>query len=63
MFYIAGGVYIFCATFYNFFATGSRQDWDNPADDEANAKKAAAKKAIKNEKKVDNKPTQAETVQ
>lgn len=51
VFYIAAGVYIFCATFYNVFGSGRRLDWDNPADDEANAKKAAAKKSEKLEKK------------
>ncbi|XP_030023831.1 putative inorganic phosphate cotransporter isoform X1 [Manduca sexta] len=63
VFYIAGGVYIFCATFYNIFATGRRQDWDNPANDEANAKKAAAKKAEKQERKAAKNPNQAETAQ
>lgn len=63
VFYIAGGVYIFCATFYNVFASGQRQDWDNPADDEANAKKAAAKKAERIEKKAAKNQNQAETAQ
>jgi MFS transporter, ACS family, solute carrier family 17 (sodium-dependent inorganic phosphate cotransporter), member 5 len=63
VFYIAGGVYIFCATFYNLFASGRRQDWDNPAHDEANAKKIAAKKAQKLESKNTNITNQAETTQ
>lgn len=63
MFYIAGGVYIFCATFYNIFASGRRQDWDNPAEDEAIAKKAAAKKAEKKERKNAKNLNQAETAQ
>lgn len=33
VFFIASGVYIFCATFYNFFASGKRQPWDNPDND------------------------------
>lgn len=52
---------MFCATFYNLFASGRRQDWDNPADDEANAKKREQKKEAKNEKRVA--PEQAETRQ
>ncbi|RVE44694.1 hypothetical protein evm_010652 [Chilo suppressalis] len=63
VFYIAGGVYIFCATFYNIFGSGKRQEWDNPADDEANAKKAADKKAIKQEKKAAKNQNLAETAQ
>lgn len=63
VFYIAGGVYIFCATFYNLFGSGRRQDWDNPANDEANAKKAAAKKAEKQERKAAKNQNQAETAQ
>ncbi|XP_046965584.1 putative inorganic phosphate cotransporter isoform X1 [Vanessa cardui] len=62
VFYIAGGVYIFCATFYNLFGSGRRQEWDNPAEDEAIAKKAAAKKANKQERKANN-PNTAETAQ
>lgn len=34
VFFIAAGIYIFCATFYNIFASGERQPWDNPANDE-----------------------------
>lgn len=34
VFFIAAGVYIFCATFYNIFASGERQPWDNPLNDE-----------------------------
>lgn len=34
VFFIAAGVYIFCATFYNIFGTGVRQAWDNPLNDE-----------------------------
>lgn len=30
VFFIAAGVYIFCATFYNVFGSGVRQEWDNP---------------------------------
>ena len=33
VFFIASFVYIFCATFYNIFATGKRQPWDNPQND------------------------------
>ena len=33
VFFIAAFVYIFCATFYNIFATGKRQSWDNPQND------------------------------
>ncbi|KAI5646635.1 major facilitator superfamily domain-containing protein [Phthorimaea operculella] len=62
VFYIAAGVYIFCATFYNVFGSGVRQVWDNPADDEANAKKAAAKKSAKQGKKATN-LNQAESAQ
>lgn len=35
VFIIAAIVYVICATFFNIFATGERQKWDNPAlDDE-----------------------------
>lgn len=34
VFFIAAGVYIFCATFYNIFGSGKRQPWDNPANDD-----------------------------
>lgn len=34
VFLIAAGVYLFTATFYNLFASGSRQPWDNPDNDE-----------------------------
>lgn len=47
VFYIAAGVYIFCATFYLCFASGRRQEWDNPSEDEAIAKKKANKKLAK----------------
>ncbi|XP_013195802.1 putative inorganic phosphate cotransporter isoform X2 [Amyelois transitella] len=63
VFYIAGGVYIFCATFYNIFGSGQRQEWDNPAQDEAIAKKAADKKAAKIEKKAAKNQNLAETAQ
>ncbi|XP_068633122.1 putative inorganic phosphate cotransporter isoform X1 [Battus philenor] len=63
VFYIAAGVYIFCATFYNLFGSGRRQEWDNPAEDEALAKKAAAKKAEKNQRKAVKNPNEAETAQ
>ncbi|KPI98665.1 Putative inorganic phosphate cotransporter [Papilio xuthus] len=63
VFYIAGGVYIFCATFYNLFGSGQRQEWDNPAEDDALAKKAAAKKADKLQKKAAKNPNEAETAQ
>lgn len=33
VFFIAAGVYIFCATFYNIFGSGVRQPWDNPMND------------------------------
>lgn len=35
VFFIAAGVYIFCATFYNIFGSGVRQPWDNPMNDKA----------------------------
>lgn len=63
VFYIAGGVYIFCATFYNVFGSGRRQEWDNPAEDDALAKKAAAKKADKLQKKANKNTNEAETAQ
>lgn len=66
MFYIAGGIYIFAATFYNVFGSGRRQEWDNPAEDAALAKKAADKKQAKNEKKneaINSNSNQAETAQ
>lgn len=34
VFLIAAGVYLFTATFYNLFASGTRQPWDNPDNDE-----------------------------
>lgn len=34
VFFIAAGVYVFCATFYNIFGSGERQPWDNPATDD-----------------------------
>lgn len=33
VFFIAAGVYIACATFYNLFGSGIRQEWDNPSKD------------------------------
>lgn len=60
VFYIAAAIYIICATFYNLFGSGRRQEWDNPADDEANAEKAAAVQAKKQTAK---NPVQAETAQ
>lgn len=33
VFFIAAGVYIGCATFYNFFGSAERQEWDNPMND------------------------------
>lgn len=36
VFLIAAAVYIVCATFYNIFATGERQPWDNPELDNQN---------------------------
>lgn len=33
VFFIAAGVYIACATFYNLFGSGVRQPWDNPSND------------------------------
>lgn len=47
VFFIAAGVYLFTATFYNLFGSGQRQVWDNPMEDEKIAKKKAEKKAIK----------------
>lgn len=47
MFFIAAGVYIFCATFYNLFASGERQVWDNPENDDAVAARKELKKAEK----------------
>lgn len=34
VFFIAAGIYIFCATFYNLFGSGVRQAWDNPLNDD-----------------------------
>lgn len=34
VFFIAAFIYIGCATFYNFFASGERQPWDNPDNDD-----------------------------
>lgn len=33
VFFISAAVYIVCATFYNIFASGKRQPWDNPEND------------------------------
>lgn len=33
VFFIAAGVYIGCATFYNLFGSAERQPWDNPMND------------------------------
>lgn len=33
VFFIAAGVYIACATFYNLFGSAERQEWDNPMND------------------------------
>lgn len=33
VFFIAAFVYIFTATFYNIFGSGTRQPWDNPDND------------------------------
>ncbi|CAO1427625.1 unnamed protein product [Diamesa hyperborea] len=42
VFFIAAFVYIFCATFYNIFASGKRQEWDNPANDDEKYHTASA---------------------
>ena len=34
VFFIAAGIYAFCASFYNVFASGERQPWDNPMNDD-----------------------------
>lgn len=34
VFFIAAGIYIAAGTFYNLFASGQRQPWDNPDNDE-----------------------------
>lgn len=34
VFFIAAGIYIACATFYNLFGSGVRQEWDNPLKDD-----------------------------
>ncbi|KAM7341817.1 putative inorganic phosphate cotransporter protein picot isoform 1-T1 [Cochliomyia hominivorax] len=34
VFFIAAGIYIAAGTFYNLFASGQRQAWDNPDNDE-----------------------------
>lgn len=34
VFFIAAFVYIACATFYNVFGSGVRQEWDNPSNDD-----------------------------
>lgn len=44
VFFIAAGVYIFCATFYNIFSSGQRQPWDNPENDKENEEKLNQKK-------------------
>lgn len=51
VFFIAAAVYIICGTFYNFFATGVRQPWDNPENDDALARRKAEKQAIAKSKK------------
>lgn len=61
VFYIAGGVYIFAATFYNIFGAGRRQEWDNPAEDAALAQKAAEKKQAKEDKRTAKNSSEAET--
>ncbi|CRK89117.1 CLUMA_CG002510, isoform A [Clunio marinus] len=33
VFFIASAVYVICATFYIFFGSGERQEWDNPDND------------------------------
>ncbi|XP_047991725.1 putative inorganic phosphate cotransporter isoform X1 [Leguminivora glycinivorella] len=63
VFYIAGGIYIFAATFYNVFGSGRRQEWDNPAEDAALAQKAADKKQAKLDKKMPQVSSEAETAQ
>ncbi|XP_063536211.1 putative inorganic phosphate cotransporter isoform X4 [Cydia strobilella] len=63
VFYIAGGIYIFAATFYNVFGSGRRQEWDNPAEDAALAQKAADKKQAKIDKKMAKDSSEAETAQ
>lgn len=37
VFFIAAIVYIACATFYNLFGSGVRQEWDNPSKDAPDA--------------------------
>ncbi|KAF7994577.1 hypothetical protein HCN44_004049 [Aphidius gifuensis] len=39
VFMICAGVYFVCATFYNLFGSGERQEWDNPEKDEDNKKR------------------------
>lgn len=34
VFFIAAGIYILSATFYNAFGSGQRQAWDNPMNDD-----------------------------
>ncbi|XP_055703598.1 putative inorganic phosphate cotransporter isoform X1 [Phlebotomus papatasi] len=40
VFFIAAFVYVFCATFYNVFASGVRQPWDNPLNDEPETRRS-----------------------
>lgn len=47
VFFIASGVYIFCATFFNIFSSGERQAWDNPLNDSENEKKRLDKQLSK----------------
>lgn len=37
----AAAVYAGCCTFYTIFASGERQPWDNPEEDEPVTKKGA----------------------
>lgn len=46
VFLIAAVVYFACATFYNLFASGQRQKWDNP---ELDDQKYHTSKAVDNE--------------
>lgn len=47
VFFISAFVTILCCTFYIIFASGDRQSWDNPENDEALRQKKLAKKRLK----------------
>jgi ACS family sodium-dependent inorganic phosphate cotransporter-like MFS transporter 5 len=48
VFLIAAVVYFACATFYNIFASGERQKWDNPELDNLSSKAVDNENGLKN---------------